>query len=334
VVVAGFGAGPGARELAEAAGWPLLAEPGSGAWGGGNLVAAGRLLVEAEPLASAIERVVVFGRPVLSRPITNLVTRRDVALVVVHPGGGSWFDLGRQAGQVVGAVRPVGPARPGEAAWLEQWRRAGQLTWEGIQAHLPASGIGVAHRLALAAAEAGDPLMVGASNALRDLDLTPAPPGLTVFASRGVAGIDGTVATATGLALGIGHRVRVLLGDLSLLHDCGALAVPTTEVVPNLQVVVLNDAGGGIFETLEVAAPGRRAAFERFFAVPVPADLAQLAAGFGAAYARAESLDEVARLVAAPAPGIQVVEVPLDRAARAGQGAALADLARQAAAAG
>ncbi|MDP9398377.1 MAG: 2-succinyl-5-enolpyruvyl-6-hydroxy-3-cyclohexene-1-carboxylic-acid synthase, partial [Actinomycetota bacterium] len=95
VVVAGDDGGRDgspARHLAETAGWPLLAEPSSGARCGPHALGPYRLLLEHEALAGDVERVVAFGRPTLSRPVTRLLGRRDVELVVVNASGPQWVD--------------------------------------------------------------------------------------------------------------------------------------------------------------------------------------------------------------------------------------------------
>src|SRR5699024_398186 len=88
-------------------------------------------------------------------------------------------------------------------------------------------------------------LVLGSSNPIRDADLAASPldgDGPPVLANRGLAGIDGTVATATGIAHGLRLPVRALLGDLTFLHDAGSLARGAHEPDVDLQVVVLDDA--------------------------------------------------------------------------------------------
>jgi 2-succinyl-5-enolpyruvyl-6-hydroxy-3-cyclohexene-1-carboxylate synthase len=142
----------------------------------------------------------------------------------------------------------------------------------------------------------------------------PAAPreGLAVLANRGAAGIDGTVSTAVGAALAHRGPAYALLGDLTLLHDATGLVIGPDEPRPDLTVVVLNDAGGGIFGLLEQGAPEHAAAFERVFGTPHTVDLAALCAATGVEHVRADA-DGVAAVLD-PAPGIRLVEVRAERA--------------------
>ncbi|MCK6209803.1 2-succinyl-5-enolpyruvyl-6-hydroxy-3-cyclohexene-1-carboxylic-acid synthase [Georgenia sp. EYE_87] len=340
VVVAGDGAGPAARELAERAGWPLLAEPTSGSRSGTSAIGPYRLLLADPALGGAVERVVVLGHPTLSRPVSTLLARRDVEVVVVAPRG-PWTDVAGVASRVVGAVAFSGQT---ETTWMERWRRAADAAEEVIGRALADGfdGLYVARAVAGAAvagaagsAGAGvsgaagvSTLVVGSSNTVRDLDLVALPwrPGEAphTVANRGLAGIDGTVATASGLALGTGRPVRAVMGDLTFLHDAGALARGRLEAEVDLQIVVLNDSGGGIFATLEHGAPDRAGEFERIFGTPQDVDLASLAAAYGARYGLARTPAELDDALRAPVRGRSVVEVPVDRRGLRERRAALA----------
>lgn len=341
VVVAGDGAGVLARRVAEANAWPLLAEPSSGARGGEHAVAAYRLLLGDKRLGGAVRRVVVVGRPTLSRPVQALLQDPDVEVVVLAPRGTQWSDPGRNAAQVLLEVPPrmrQGRMR-GPVDWLAQWQAADAAAGEALDAALtPRDGGARRSRagsrvtgpaLALAVARVSAPqdvLVVGSSNPVRDLDLVarwPEPP--LVVANRGLAGIDGVVSTAVGVALGLPRRrVRAYLGDLTFLHDVGGLLRGPLEQAVDLQLVVANDDGGSIFSTLEPGGPEHARAFERVFGTPHGADVAALCAGYGVRHTRVSSAEELVPALAQPGTGLSVVEVRVDRAGRRELGARLA----------
>ncbi|MGX5356875.1 2-succinyl-5-enolpyruvyl-6-hydroxy-3-cyclohexene-1-carboxylic-acid synthase [Kocuria sp. KH4] len=325
VVVAGDGAGPAAARFAEACGLPLFAEPSSNARSGPQAVGAYRLLLEA-PLGRRIERVLLAGRPTLSRPVAALLARADVATAAVQPDPVAWYDPGRRRERVLGswaeAAAFTGRGAPG---WAAAWRAAGAAA-DGAVARLLAAeppgrptGPAVAAALWEACRQDGAVLVAGSSNPVRDLDLAarPGPASPLVVANRGLAGIDGTVATAAGVALGTGRPVRALVGDLTFLHDASSLLLGAGEREPNLQVLVLNDGGGGIFATLEHGALGEQQEYrdvvERFFGTPHEAQLDALCAGYGVPHRQVGGLPELAAALAGPVRGRSVLEVRVDR---------------------
>jgi 2-succinyl-5-enolpyruvyl-6-hydroxy-3-cyclohexene-1-carboxylate synthase len=340
VVVAGDGAGPAAVRLAEANGWPLLAEPSSGARQGDHAIGAYRLLLADRRLGGRVGRVVVLGRPTLTRPVQALLARPDVEVLVVAPRGTDWPDAARNASQVLLDVPPrMRQGRVGApAGWLDAWRTADAAAQDVLvrlldvpeDARRSRSGPRVTGwALARAVARASAPqdvLVVGSSNPVRDLDLVArwdAAP--LVLANRGLAGIDGTVATATGVALALPHRrVRAYLGDLTFLHDVGGLLRGAGEAAADLQLVVANDDGGSVFTTLEHGEPGRADVFERVFGTPHGVDVAALCAAYGVRHTRVVDADGLLPALAAPGTGTSVVEVRVDRAHRRALGERLA----------
>jgi len=318
VVVAGDGAGGAAAVLAAQAGWPLLAEPTSGSRTPAGVPAYRQLLDRAD-LGGRVQRVVVLGRPTLSRPVTRLLARDDVEVVQVvqhaeDPGPG------RPVTRVLGRVVCSGdPARPEDERWSQSWRRAGDLAQAALGRVLDAwpelTGPALAGTAALATGPR-DVLVVAASNPVRDLDLMAPgfPPGALVLANRGLAGIDGTLSTAVGVACASGRTTRALVGDLAFLHDAGGLAVPARELRRlRLQVLLLNDDGGGIFSTLEHA--DQAGSFERVFGTPHGTDFATLCAAHGVPHKTATGARQLAQATAAVPQGISVIEVRTSRAA-------------------
>jgi 2-succinyl-5-enolpyruvyl-6-hydroxy-3-cyclohexene-1-carboxylate synthase len=315
VVLAGDGGGAAARDLAEGAGWPLLAEPSSGARSGPNAVGPYRLLLELPAFGGRVERVVAFGRPTLSRPVTRLLDSPAVEVILVgddwQPGPGRSVRRVREVPTVTGRA---------EESWRKSWTVAGRAAQEAVDSVLEEgklTGPLVAREVwAAAARDAGSALVVAASNPIRDVDLSGHPaqgPAGLVLANRGLSGIDGTVSTAVGVA-GCVPVTRALVGDLAFLHDLGGLAVPAEErAALNLQVVVLNDDGGGIFGLLEHGEPSRARSFERVFGTPHGADLGSLCRGLGVPHEVVEDVRCLRERLGVVPNGLSVLEVRADR---------------------
>ena len=336
VVVAGDDAGSAARILAERAGWPLLAEPTSGARVGANAIRTYRLLLGG-PLADDIERVVVLGHPTLSRPVTRLISSPDVEVLAAPGPGGVVTDPGRVA-RHLGDLPTVDDAGPtaDDAAWLEEWRAADRDLSAALDAlvdDLPElDALQVAREVAAAVGPYAT-LVAGSSNPIRDLDLmtTPYPPRehRFVVGNRGLAGIDGTVSTAVGVALGRreASRTLALLGDVTFLHDANGLVIGPDEPRPDLTLVVVNDDGGSIFATLEQGADPYAAGFERVFGTPHGADLEALCAASRTAYERVDTVAALRAALAEEPRGMRVVEARVDRTRRRATAAAVTALA-------
>lgn len=129
------------------------------------------------------------------------------------------------------------------------------------------------------------------------------------FANRGLSGIDGTVSTAAGIALSTNQPVRVILGDLTFLHDLTGLLQGDREELPNLQVIVLNDDGGQIFSTLEHGEKRYRQIFTRFFGTPQNVDIEALARGLKCSYRFIRNTDELRQALGEEPKGIEIVEI-------------------------
>ncbi|HEV2241630.1 MAG TPA: 2-succinyl-5-enolpyruvyl-6-hydroxy-3-cyclohexene-1-carboxylic-acid synthase [Streptosporangiaceae bacterium] len=346
VVVCGDGdydAGP-LLELAEAAGWPVLAEPSSSARRGPNALTAYGYLLDAPGFVARHRPGVIVsaGRPGLSRGqlafLRGTPGRVPPRHVVLTQGPGRWADPARTATSVVADVRLAGPApEPGSAsAWLASWRQADAAARQAADAVLDAAETLTEPRLArdlAAALPDGALLWAASSQPVRDLDLHMAPrAGVRVLASRGASGIDGLVSSAIGAALAHqaagGGLAVALLGDLAFLHDAPGLLLGADEPRPDLCLVVVNNDGGGIFSDLEQAAfPGP---FERVFGTPHGARIDGLAGAAGLAYARLERAEDLPQVLL-DGRGLRVVEVRTERAAGAGLRAALRSAARAAA---
>ncbi|MCD2170574.1 MULTISPECIES: 2-succinyl-5-enolpyruvyl-6-hydroxy-3-cyclohexene-1-carboxylic-acid synthase [Microbacterium] len=340
IVVAGADAGAAAEQFAHDGGFPLVAEIVSGARFGRQIVHGYRALLDDPELGGRIERVVVFGRPTLSRQVTRLLMRDDAEVLAVR-GPGEPINLNGST-VAVDAVR-VGDGAP-DREWLGAWMRASRAHLvdlsppapdaDGLASAVPHERLGALNaevevmrapidRAALVdalwrASWPHDRLVFGSSRIVRVADELLGGKKVAVHSNRGLAGIDGTIATATGIALAsqVDDRpgvTRLLLGDLAFLHDMGALMLPPGEHEPRLQVVVGNDGGGTIFDGLEVASVAGDDAMTRVQYTPHTARLEQLALAFGWEYHRCTTRVALDQVLTAPTGGRQLIEVPLPR---------------------
>lgn len=289
--------------------------------GGGVLLGSGSLLINAGELAAELrpDEVVVVGRPTLSRGVGRLL--RYARTVTVVGEEGRWTDPQHLAALATPWLRPADVTLSGQDPdWLPAWQRADRATRTAADKTLAdlawPTGLAVAGEL-LDAMPAGAALFVGSSNPIRFVDFAGrVRPDVLVVANRGVAGIDGSVSSAVGVALGSGRPGYALLGDLTFLHDVNGLLIGPDEPRPDLVIVVLNDDGGGIFSLLEQGAPEHADSFERVFGTPHGADIGALCAGYRVPHTLVTTADEFRAAVRATAAGggIRVVEVRTERA--------------------
>lgn len=319
------GAAPGgteaARALAEAGGWPLLADPLSGARSGPAAISAYEALLRHPGFAAGMrpDLVVRVGRTGTSKPLAGFLGP-DVRQVVIDPDG-EWADPDRRAGWIIRADPGLLESLVVPAAgrpWTGRWLRAEQVAVAAIDAVLDAGDAPSEPRTArdlTAWCPEGATLVAASSMPIRDLESFMAPrSGLRVVANRGASGIDGFVSTALGVAVAGPGPVVALAGDLSMLHDTNGLLLARGGTVDAVFVVVNND-GGGIFSFLPQAE--FPAEFERLFGTPHGVSFEAVAGVYGCGYRRAERAEALTDLVAEglAAEGVHLVEVRTDRAA-------------------
>ncbi|WP_029433524.1 2-succinyl-5-enolpyruvyl-6-hydroxy-3-cyclohexene-1-carboxylic-acid synthase [Blastococcus sp. URHD0036] len=315
LVVVGDGpAGSAQRvsECADAFGWPVVAEPSGGVWGSHGTLRAGALVLGAADWLAAHrpDRVVVVGRPTLSRPVGALLADPAVRVETVSAAP-RWADAGRSSVQVTRDLAGGAPAQPGDPAWSEAWQQASGRVGAAVDAVLDAAPGLTAARLArdvVAALPPGALLVLGSSTPVRDVDRLAVPrPDVTVLANRGVAGIDGTVSTAVGAALVHGGPAFALMGDLTFLHDLTGLLLGAGERRPDLTVVVPDNDGGGIFAQLEPGQQRYAADYDRVFGTPHGRDLVAVAQSLGWAATAVAAPDELPAVLARGGPRVVVV---------------------------
>ncbi|MDU0478656.1 2-succinyl-5-enolpyruvyl-6-hydroxy-3-cyclohexene-1-carboxylic-acid synthase [Staphylococcus chromogenes] len=275
------------------------------------------------------EQIVVVGHPTLHRGVLKLMQDPDIHVTVLTRTE-SYTDPTGNAQRVASSVRVTGePAKQ----WLKVCEAASQLAAESVRKALEETKEFTGLHVAAAIADTlgvGDTFFVGASNPIRDVAFVGLPfDGVSTFSPRGAAGIDGSNSQAVGVALATqalypseirAPRTVALLGDVTFLHDVGGLLIGPDEPRPeNLTIVVANDNGCGIFETLEQGAEEYRDRFERVFGTPHDAQIEDICAGYGIDYQQVSTLSELTDALVDSIDGpprFQVIEARTDRASR------------------
>ena len=330
--------------LAEATGFPILADPLSGCRCGphdrSRVVARGDLLCRpgAWRDAHAPDLVIRFGATPTSKPLLALVEDAAPDQLVVDGDGGyrepallpTTFlhaDAAITAAALADAVATLpGPASPLAHAWLDGWLAADHAADAALRAWLAVveergeafEGAPFAHLGELL--PDGAILWAGSSMPVRDLDawLPGSARAIRPLANRGANGIDGVVSSALGAAAGVGH-VALVVGDLSFLHDLNALVAARLHGL-SATIVLVNNDGGGIFSFLPQAvvdAPGvgLPAHYEELFGTPHGVELGPIVGALGAVHRPVEARGLRAALAESlVATGVNVLELRTERA--------------------
>jgi 2-succinyl-5-enolpyruvyl-6-hydroxy-3-cyclohexene-1-carboxylate synthase len=329
IVVAGR-AEPGLEGLAAACeqlGWPLLADPLSGARAGGAAIAHYDALLRSDDLRAERrpDLVVRCGDLPTSKPLRAWLDSlsEDVTQLSFDPHG-AWQDPGASLHVVLAAdaaptmIAAAAQTPTADPEWLTGWRAADSAAGAAIDGVLAGEALSepLVARTLVADLPSDATLFVASSMPIRDIESfapvrADAP---RVLCNRGANGIDGTISSAFGAAAVASGPVVLLIGDVALAHDVGGLLAARRLGLP-LTIVLLDNDGGGIFEFLPIA--GARDAFEEHVATPHGLDFAHAAALYGCAYAdvgdRAGLRDALAIAIAGDATTI--IRVAGDRGA-------------------
>ena len=323
----------GVGRLADALGWPVIAEAVSPARSlDRGVITTADALLRSSSFADrmAPELILRFGQMPTSKPVAGWCARGGRTRTWLVDATGDVHDPAHVAERVLAcdparlcatlADRLAG-APSEESSWSRAWAAAEAVARDQLAAAIEGDHAwgGSVARAVMASLGEGALLHVASSMAIRDLDsfgFAPDHPTL-VTANRGTNGIDGTLSTALGQAAGWPYGpVTVLMGDLAFLHDLGALvtaARPSAGASARVRLVVVDNSGGGIFDHLPIAA--HPSAFEPHFVTTQGADIAPLCRGAGVPCHRFDDPRLLqAWLTAGSDAPLTVAHIPIDRA--------------------
>ena len=242
------------------------------------------------------ENVIVIGRTTLSRSINTFINLAK-KVIVIDPRTAD-IDSKREADLILKAL-------PNEVVSVKSdqsiWHVASDAAAIQLENLVWSEQLAITTICELLPDESA--LFVGSSRPVRDIEAFAHPrSGVSVFANRGLAGIDGNISTVFGVTNEF-ERTTAILGDLTFLHDISAL---TNATVGNLRIFVIDNNGGGIFSTLPQANTGN---FEQLFGTPHNLDLLKVIAGFGVSVVKITNLGELQSAASKEIKGFEVVVV-------------------------
>jgi len=283
------------NEFAAQLGWPVISEDPLSL---NNVIAHASLFLTSTTIAKELtpKTVIVIGRTTLSRSINNFIASAHKEIVIDTRI--TTVDTDRNADKRFTQL-PILESNAADEEWLEKWEKFSERTSKELEKITQWSEPVLARTVA-ATIKNGTTLFVSSSRPIRDLEaFAQARTGIETFANRGLAGIDGNISTAIGVATARESTVAIL-GDLSFLHDLTGLIHGEK---PNLLIIVVDNNGGGIFSTL-----GHRGSegFESIFGTPHNLDLSAIAAALNVQTSTVNSVDQLVKELSQPINGLRI----------------------------
>ena len=286
------------EKFAHELGWPIIAEDPLSFK---DAIAHASVFLTSTKIRSEVkpDTVVIIGRTTLSRSINASIAQARKT-IVIDPRMAT-VDQDRSADQKFLAL-PNLEVPSADPDWVATWNKLGERASKVVSDLDTWSEETFAREFA-AALPTGTALFIASSRPIRDLEGFAKPrQGVEVFANRGLAGIDGNISTALGIA-SRSKKTFAVLGDLAFLHDVSALSHTDN---PDLRLFVIDNNGGGIFSTLPQAGVD---GFEKIFGTPHGRDIQAIATAFGIKTSTLSTSAEVARIVTEPVKGFEIVVV-------------------------
>ena len=245
------------------------------------------------------DTVVVIGRTTLSRSVNSLISSARKK-IVVDPRMAT-VDSDRNADQRFLELPKVEVAAA-DPEWIAKWSKYSLRTAK-VVSELSVWSEPVIAREIGARIPSSTALFISSSRPIRDIEgFAAARSGVETFANRGLAGIDGNISTALGIA-SVRKECVAVIGDLGFLHDLTGL-IQNEEI--NLRIFVIDNNGGGIFSTLN--ARGSKG-FETVFGTPHNLDICAVTKAMGYESSKIENTSALIAQLSKPVKGVSICVV-------------------------
>ena len=297
---------------------PILADVLSGLWGSSGLVEAPAHVVHRTPL-DGVDAVIRVGQTPTNKATRLWWEQLDAPVALIDPRD-EWhdpshnIDLRLTSEPTALLTRAFETTPTARQEHLQEWLDHGAMARERVdRVLLESSSFTEAHVAAAIAQSSPGVVVASSSMPVRDLDMFGSVDHEDlVLANRGINGIDGVVATATGVARAYGQPITVLIGDVAALHDIGSILDAARQHIP-LRIVIPNNDGGGIFSMLPIKETILDDEFNRLFHTPHGTSFEFLGALDGVGYEKVTSIEDLSGGLDRPAnpDGVSVIEVPV-----------------------
>lgn len=195
---------------------------------------------------------------------------------------------------------------PKRSSLLTPFRIAGDAARHSLKATLGVlrplvTELDVAHQV-LSSLSSGSIIFCGNSLPIRDVDMCNVANGVGIGATgfihesnRGASGIDGLIASASGVAQASGKAVTLLIGDVSFHHDCNSLRLckENDTAAGKITIVVVRNGGGKVFSQLPLANEIDDAELSEVFETDPQGDISEICEAFGVEHISAWTPDEL-----------------------------------------
>jgi len=286
--------------LSENLGWPILSEDPLSSE---KVISHASLLFGNEARRELLKPKIamVIGRLTLSRSLNSYLELADYKIIV--DSRIAEIDTAR-SGDEIHLTLPEATQQKSDQEWMQLFIKTSTEIHGKVLTHLTGWSEPAVVNEFVSQIPKESTLFVSSSRPIRDIESFATPRvGLETFANRGLAGIDGNISTAIGIALNR-KKTFAVIGDLAFLHDINGLLLGPEEVQPDLIILVISNDGGGIFSTLPQNGV---AGFERIFGTPHGRSIAKVAESYGIPAIEVRTLEALGAQIARDTKGIRVI---------------------------